>query len=45
MKKRKTLLDSYMQERKIFDIDVRTKVFKNKKKYNRKDKKWRNEDE
>jgi hypothetical protein len=43
--KKKTLLDSYIQERKTFAFDVTTKVFKDKKKYNRKDKSWKYEDD
>ena len=41
--KKKTMLDAYKQERKMFNINVTTKAFKNKKKYNRKNKSWRKE--
>lgn len=42
-KKEKTLLDSYMKERKTFNMNVTTKIFKDKKKYNRKNKSWKKE--
>lgn len=43
--KKKTLLDSYKEERKTFNMDITTKVFKDKRKYNRKDKSWQKEED